>query len=137
MNDPDISTMTPDAMRREIAERLGWHVERDGSRCYMFSSDNELMTTLGYPDEDTAWTYTIRSNRIPDWPADPGAALELCLRIAQGKPWDVLVGELTSGYYAWFVIGSEEVMHVFGDTPALALSRLALAALRNKVRTIA
>jgi hypothetical protein len=95
----EIQTMTPEQVRREIAERLGDFVD----------------TT------------------------DVGIALALCLEIAKQHPksnweWDVLIGEMSSGYYAVFIVHHSVYHREYGDTPALALSRLALAALRGARR---
>jgi hypothetical protein len=125
-NLPDIATLDADALRWELAERLGWHTVIRGIEGVGLVHQWVSPTGEENPDWETIPFY---------WSTDVGDALALCLEIAKRHFWKVMVDDDS----AWFV--EQEIVydtHVVyapeydadGDTPALALARLALAALR-------
>jgi hypothetical protein len=153
MTPKPIDELSAAELRREIAERLGYRIhEIIGGRhgrfvCIAFSLKDFTPKGLedfsdhvrAYPTEEDAWT----GPDVPDWPNSPGDALTLCEEIAEPYDWAVLVGrhhvtmksatfvKLTDlGTYEDVIFKGKLMAAMFCDTPALALSRLACAALR-------
>lgn len=128
-----ISELSADELRREIAERLGWtdiqpfsYWEED------YYDTREVHTLRGMSPRGNAQTL------VPDWPADPGAALALCLdmldRLNAKDPGQMWVLQFTDccvslnreayggGILNWFSADRRD---------ALGMSQAALAALRG------
>lgn len=146
-------------LRQRLAEKLGWRVMEfntpwsghfggeyktvnvwyavvppgeDKPRHKVFRSvtpEYAWFTAMYYGDEDWA------GMRIPDWPNDPGAAIELCLEIAKRSDMELRVSPAKHGIAVSFSpLGLGHIRWSYeaaGTTPAEALSRLALAALEE------
>ena len=146
MTDPDISTMTPDAVRKEIADRLGWTDLEEHTYWEEDYYDTREVTAI-----EATPPHTDRTNRrlLPDWPNDPAAALELCEQIAFERDYKLLLYWFNAEKIArlrerfcpntkmtMFVdISDLSVLYIGeADETSFALARLALTALRNEAR---
>lgn len=110
-----VEEMAPDEMRSEIAERLGYANVR------MAIMPGQVRKRLVGDYSPTVVT------AIPNWPEDSGAALELCMEIADRIVQELSIGVEAGRYDAMYDnIGVNDQ-----QTLALALSRLALAVLRS------
>ena len=137
---PDLATLDADALRRELAERLGYTrgeelspfvVYGDVSRGARFKLYRWVRPDGSYGEASSLHEFGDNT-LFPDWPRDTGASLALCLEIA-GPEREIGIGMWVSGgCSARILIGSdgESTVSAKGDTPALALARLALRALR-------
>jgi hypothetical protein len=176
-----IADMTPEQVRREIAERLGYKVvlineeftcdqsgsdgdkiyagyyesfrlqlpdggfddtwPRSRTRRYWRTKGGKLVTDC--TDPETVAKYYMESiddkvlmlwSKIPNWPEDAAAALDLCLDIARRKGVVLVMDYSYSAGYrenissidGYFLTGPKS------DSPAIALARLALVALRER-----
>ena len=132
-----IDEMTHDELRREIAERLGWR-DLDITTWWEESYESDP-----YEAEILTGTSPLGNTkvRVPNWPEDANAALELCRQIALDTQW---VFSLTwvwnepkpYGWSVFFEHRTDELAYLhlhYGHaaTPALACARSALAALRD------
>lgn len=130
MMDKEIE-LTEDDLRREIAERIGWRMEPigefegkehfallrpDGTR-HVYNGCEVLVT-------DSAHAFPA----LPNWPEDSGAALELCMEIADRIVQELSIGVEAGRYYAMY----DNIVVNDQQTLALALSRLALLALLSE-----
>lgn len=126
-----VSEMTPEQVRRAIAERhQGSYVEKRGS---VWAVVIDGITVREYTKR--AWAEKHLLAQIPDWPNDSGKALELCLEIGARYSFTLDMVQDKHGVSALFrpipkiyIVRANEA----GATPALALSRLALAALEGE-----
>lgn len=143
-------------LRRTIAEARGWRVEYETEPIRVFGErdvrviDEVQLEVWIAPDGKrykigTALTAS-RMYPFPNWPNDLNAALELCLEIAQRRGWGIYIlprdddeGAMADFMrWRWEQDGRWEVMRYESeydadeDTAALALSRLALAALTGE-----
>jgi hypothetical protein len=130
----DYSKMTPDELRRAIAERLGWRIapnffpvsKRTGYT--LVDADGKVPAGLhgyNYWVEDEAWS------ELPDWPSDAGVAFDLCLMLACERGWSIEI-EPQKDASVWCSFSKTDFgechAQVNADTPALALCHLWLAA---------
>ena len=129
------SELSPEELRREIAEALGYKEVAD----YFPVSDRTGYTLVDKDGKAVGhgYNYWIEGEAwgdCPDWPNDLAAALTLCLEIA-GPERIIGIGKWFSGdCSAGLMVGpdNESTLSARADTPALALSRLAYEALRAK-----
>lgn len=150
----DLRTMTPDVLRRWLAEALDYRIY-EGEGYYgrfvcMIPPSHDYTPeewakfwrmTRAYPTAEKAWT----GEDVPDWPNDIGAALALCLEIADSHDdWQIRMTTtihanghkiVLADFYEWEGdLGGHYVDAIVasGETPALALSRLAALALLER-----
>lgn len=146
MKQPGVLTMASVALRREIAERLGYRMtieEFDGGEMdYVLKApDGEwrgIFSPLILATEDEAWIRAFAHDDVnppvcPNWPEDDAAALALCAEEARRlccelelEWWPEPGCRATFRQSGVFLYGAD------GETTALALARLALEALRAK-----
>jgi hypothetical protein len=131
-----MSERTKDEVRRAIAEALGWKIEA-------FHNDQWIITHNGSVCfKGKAWKYrksveTRLFKSIPDWPSDPGAALELLTSIILERGGLVLTISRFRGVVAYdFATPGERPFASFASgNAAFDLARLALAALEARAVT--
>jgi hypothetical protein len=144
---PDLAALDAAALRRELAERLGYTrgeelspfvVYGDVSRGARFKLYRWVRPDGSYGEASSLHEFGDNT-LFPDWPADPGAALALCLEIADPRFWQLVLNPQLRGGTNWqwvearfeTIYGPKETLYRgIADTPALALARLALSALR-------
>lgn len=115
MTPADIAALTPDQLRRRIADRLGWHD-------FQLSRLSSLL--WAYEGDDTT------KSPVPDWHEDANAALALVDGIEDatltlcgpGWPhkWEASIPRPRRFEYLEYVTA-------YADTPALAICRAWLA----------
>lgn len=131
--------MTNAALRREIAEALGWRRDLREEPIIKYGQYDhsiegyQTLTIWIAPGGTEHQVSPLYSELLPfpDWPGDLGAALALCLEIGQQHSYDVLISHVGDPleYMASFKPGTH-LCTGFHTTPALALSYLAHAALK-------
>lgn len=146
MKPTGVLTMASGALRREIAERLGYRMtieEFDGGEMdYVLKDPNgewkKICSPLIEPTENAAWAYALAHDDVnppvcPNWPEDDAAALALCAEEARRLCCELeLEWWPEPGCRATFRQGGVFLYGGDGETTALALSRLALEALRAR-----
>lgn len=106
-----INELSADELRREIGKHLGYNVRSEYLVWYLADD--------GY------------TRKLPDWPADAGVVLALCLYIGARHDWELVMISVNGVSSAQFVNATDYAVYgEIADTPALALARLALATLR-------
>ncbi len=135
---PALESMTPDELRRALAERTDWRLEpTDQKYTWMLWYKGERCFHVFGATIDKAWDGLLKRKTdlgelvVPNWPADPGSALALCLKVCGTVEidGDTLRNSIIVKSRAHLVAVTVE------DGVALALSELALTALRDKART--
>ena len=138
----NVNEMDADALRHAIAEALGWRFETIMEDVTLYGSSYVIKT-----DEIPirAWTAPGGTRHksmaildelpFPDWPNDAGAALSLCVSLGD---FSLNHCDPTEWPGEWEAIMPKEDGYEYGasntvyaNTPALALARLALMALRE------
>ena len=143
---PAIDTLDADALRRELAERLGWHLEHRHYPETLLGMDVEIRPPNWIGIRPDGSEFTVQANdkyaeavfyeAVPDWTDDEsGAALALCLEIADRHNWRVVLfpdsrANLYDAEFTMLFRNTPKHQIIGADTPALALARLALSALR-------
>lgn len=119
-----IDALTPDELCREIAAHLGYTNIR---MAIMPGQVRERLVGDYSPTVVTA---------IPNWPEDKGAALDLCMVLASEQQWalELIIHEDRSVSASFHVDYSPRARAGSDGSVALALTRLALAALRLEQR---
>jgi len=140
----DIAEMTPDELRRFIAERLGYRLEvkvQGDDLVFTILSPDKHIIRQGRAKEQTPLTealiwFNIPHWRIPDWPRDDGAAFMLCCDIAEEHNWhfEFAPGEVAFWEPEPFSVGLKTQIFSMplDEERALALARLAARALESK-----
>ncbi len=125
----DISNRAPEAIRKEIAERLGYSRTEELSPFVIYGDVSRARRPVLYrwtsPDGRSGEAMTIHEygddTLFPDWPHNPSAAFLLCCNIAEDHGWPL---EFMRKVFFW-------EPNPLTESEALALSRLALAELQN------
>jgi hypothetical protein len=142
-------TMTPEELRRFLWELLKFKViegERNGVRAvwvvdgagreYAYVPQSVIRQRNDLPSTPEGWLERF----TPNWPEDAGAALALCAEIAQRHPgsnwaWTIEIVPFEDGsIYARFGNHAQVCHSAAAPEMALALSRLALAALQGEAK---
>lgn len=137
----NVNTMTAEQVRSAIVEALGLRLVSKPANIPTFVDDVYVGTT----GEWWAWVDShdnlapgekwTNHKDTPDWPNDAGAALALCATLGDFSlnhcdpstwpgEWEATIAKKKRYDY-------DEAHVAYEDTPALALSRLALLALRE------
>jgi hypothetical protein len=128
------------ALNLALAFAQGWRLEKVGARYIITAPDGKQEMY-----QKKAWAEARILKQCPDWSSDVGAALALCLDIgAHMQPRHAAgAADLGGRAIAYFLQphtvytggafnGFTSTLAAEGDTPALALARLALAALTQE-----
>lgn len=137
--------LTGAALNRAIAERLGWRVELVDGLQRLYAPNGALIAgeavitfngiQIGVDDPVDLW------REVPDWANDAGESLALCADIGRKHQWHIEIDPFWYGdggiTEARFTDHDPEAGHFWifeadGETFALALARLALAALERE-----
>jgi len=113
-------SMTPEQIRRAIAERLGYS-EHPLEMERMIASWKGRESTTTYYDEDP-----MTQAGVPDWSHDDAAALDLCRELIQD--WDWMLTICKDNLMQIGPADFPTLHEAQANTPALALCRLWLAA---------
>lgn len=148
-----VSEMTPEQVNRRLFDLTGWTIRDIPAALHtdrivgVYNPHGELVhdirgSRVFFGDSDTDWydaayNAALKRGKVPHWTGDPGAALALCLEIQRGllvegyalPDFEISQDVETEMVYA--SIGNWEGEAPIHD-PALALSRLALDALRAR-----
>lgn len=140
MTDPDISSMTPADLRRELAQRTNWRVVEqpaafaDSIIIAVVDPHADVKATYrdaranGLLDIEEGWRIALEQGVIPNWPGDDGDALRLILDVCGGVKIDTYSVPNTIIVKTHAILFS--VLDTLPGALPLALSRLALLALR-------
>jgi hypothetical protein len=129
------SDLSGAALNHAIAERLGWRIEKAGAR-YIVTDPQGKQEAY----QKKAWAEAYILRRAPDWANSVGDALALCKQLAREHPgslwqWAIEIFEMDADRpitIVRFANHSQTYYSAGGETDALALARLALAALTQE-----